>query len=189
MTTLERSPKRDTVSFGSNNIAKCSDDILKKVFNFKLAKGKEFSGTVGEFLKKSIIAQRDTKSVYEIYHVPYTTDVGETIIKQGLNRMKNSRAQAGFGTYFSPSAGAGEFSGLGFNSIVAKYCGDKEKFPVFERGFFERLTEAVDISKEDYFRALDDMGIDFYYSATGRAGGAYVVINDKCMHLDKHGNW
>ncbi len=31
----------------------------------------------------------------------------------------------------------------------------------------------------------DEMDIDFLYASTGRAGGCYVVLNDKCVSLSR----
>lgn len=187
--TLERKPDKDTVNFTSNAEMKISPERKKEldttVYDFEMEDGSVFSGTVKEYLEASIIRWNKTNEG-TLYHVPSTVEIGEKILKEGLDWTKNSRSQAGPGTYFSPSLGCGEFSGLGYQAIEAVYKGKRKKYPVMEKGFYDRLIEAAPISRAEYREIMmNDLGVDFLYSGTGRAGGAYVVLNDNCMSLKK----
>lgn len=178
---LERTPQTDTL-----NLREISREEKKEpVYQFKLGDGSPFEGTVKEFLEASIIRWNKADD-QTMYHVPYTTDDGEQMLKEGLNWKKTRRMQAGPGTYFSPSLGCGEFSGLGYKAIEGRYIGDKKEYPVMEKGFYDRLCEGAPITAAEYHDIMvNDLGVDFIYAGTGRAGGAYVVLNDNCMSLKK----
>lgn len=204
---LERSPKSDQVSFSGANLLELDADLKSlldnSVFTFQKYNGKEFCGTIKEYLENSIIRYENTDRLGTLIHCTHTKEVADDIIKNGLDWTKTSRMKCGPGTYFSQSLFGGSEQGAGSVPIVAFYNGKKDKYPIFEPCFYEaiiynkELAETLGklcgsdktkvINKYCHDLLQDEMGIDVLYASSGRSAGAFAVINNDCMFLKRYG--
>ncbi len=214
--SLERCPKVDTVSFGSmSNSIQAQDGSLpkdvaelldNKVFKFQDDNGEVFKGTLKDYLKDSVIGYRDISPYMSFIHNTQCKETANEIIRKGLDWTKTNRMKCGPGTYFTTSYGAGSEFGSGSVPVEGVYIGNKNKFCVFKPCFYEAVTSNKDLissvnkllggNKEkladeyvnkychDYLQY--DMGLDFIYAGAGRGVGAFVVLNDKCMSMQRH---
>lgn len=206
---LERTTYQDIISFSANKessgISEKTKEMLDNTkFIFIKNNGEKFEGTIKEYLKNSIIRKSRIFPRMSMFHCTQTKETGENIIKSGLDWTKTIRKKCGPGTYFSMSSIGGEEYGSGSVPIEGKYIGDKTEYPVLEPCFYQAIENNPNIiqavskyeQSEDISSVINkychdvlcnDMGIDFLYASTGRAGGCYVVLKDNCMKLSKFG--
>lgn len=204
--SLERTPSKDTVSFGSSCYQELSPELKEMLDNteFTLRKynGEIFTGTIREYLHHSVINKRSAKNI-KLIHCTQLRETAEEILRKGLDWTKTSRMKCGPGTYFSQSVADSMEQGAGSVPIEGEYIGDKENYFIFEPRFYEAINynqeieQAVSQKQEGNPTQLvnkychdilqNEMDIDFLYAASGRCSGAFVVLNNNCMKLSKHG--
>ena len=197
--TLERTPKKDCVSFSGIKGVKIAQDLKNaldtRVFKFRKNNGQIFEGTIKEYLKSCNIRNDDIKYLKQtgIMHNTYF-EQAKAILEHGLDWTKTSRVQCGPGTYFIPCQ---DFN-YGPVAIEGFYQGNMKKLPIFEKNFYEAIRDNREvhgiISKygvSDTNKTLnqychdvlaDEMGIDVLYSPN-RESACYVVLKDDSLKL------